>query len=94
MKTHLVISGNHYEVGEFFVFDSPTTQVILGFPWLKKYNPIIKWVDGQIEKQSTFCLSKCLCATATSCQKKSTSLDDVDLSKVPAIYHNLAPAFS
>lgn len=33
LDSHLIISGNHHERSEFFVFDSPVTQLILGFPW-------------------------------------------------------------
>lgn len=48
-KIEFVVSGNHRERGEFFIFDSLKPQIILGFPWLKKHNPIINWSDGRVE---------------------------------------------
>lgn len=57
---HFIISGNHHELGEFFIFDSPSQQMILGFPWLNKLNPIINWFKKRIDVWSDFCLSTCL----------------------------------
>lgn len=36
--THLVVSGNHRETLIFLIFAAPKTPVILGYPWLEKYN--------------------------------------------------------
>lgn len=39
----LRVSGNHFELLDFFVIDSPATQVVVGLPWLKAHNPHVDW---------------------------------------------------
>lgn len=48
-NTAPVVSGNYCEKGEFFVFSSPTSHVILGYPWLRKHNPTINSTEKRVE---------------------------------------------
>lgn len=48
VSVHLGISGNHTESLAFRLMNAPQQPVILGFPWLIKYNPHIDWRSGSI----------------------------------------------
>ncbi|XP_038149602.1 uncharacterized protein LOC119788967 isoform X2 [Cyprinodon tularosa] len=56
----LVVSGNHHEKLNFFVFPSPQSPVVLGHPWLSLHNPHLNWREGRVESWSLHCLSSCL----------------------------------
>jgi hypothetical protein len=36
---------------QFFVMDLGKDQMILGYPWLQKFNPTINWTDGKLKGQ-------------------------------------------
>ncbi|KAK3514313.1 hypothetical protein QTP70_013799 [Hemibagrus guttatus] len=50
----------HYERLAFYVTSSPANPVILGFPWLRRYDPHISWRSGELVRWSTTCLRGCL----------------------------------
>uniref|UniRef100_A0A3Q3ALY7 Gypsy retrotransposon integrase-like protein 1 n=1 Tax=Kryptolebias marmoratus TaxID=37003 RepID=A0A3Q3ALY7_KRYMA len=87
-------SGNHRETGDFLVFSSPANQMILGFPWLQKHNPVINWTRKRIDSWSPFCLQHCLQSALPVSNVKSESELKIDLAKVPTEYHDLAAVFS
>lgn len=91
---HMVLSGNHHELGEFFVFQSPTPQVILGFPWLQKHNPVIDWSRKRIISWSESCSNKCLRSAVPSSLPSPSKTEEIDLTLIPPHYHDLAPVFS
>lgn len=89
-----VISGNHHETGEFFVYDSPNTQLILGYLWLAKHNPTINWSEKRIIDWSYNCSSNCLKSAISASVKKEQNPVEINLSNVPVAYHDLAHMFS
>ena len=42
------ISKDHTEVLSFYLPNSPSHPLILGFPWLSKHNPHINWSTGRV----------------------------------------------
>jgi len=54
---HLKI-GNHSEKLCFFVINLPS-QIILGFPWLQKHNPLIDWRSDSLTFTSEYCQKSC-----------------------------------
>lgn len=94
LSTHLIISGNHHKHSELFVFESPITQLILGFPWLREHNPMINWAEKQIEQGNPHCLQDCLRIAVPSVTKHIEAPDNIDSSKVPTFYLDLTPVFT
>src|SRR5271168_4722666 len=41
--------GNKYFLEHFFLTGLGKQTVILGFPWLKKHNPLVNWQTGHID---------------------------------------------
>lgn len=70
LNIHLIISGNHHKDNKFFVLDSPRAQLILGFPWLKKHNPMINRAEKRVEKWSPFYLQNCLKTSVTVLKRR------------------------
>lgn len=91
---HFVVSGNHPEDGEFFVFHSTKPQVVLGYPWLFKHNPSIDWAGGRVLSWSNFCSKNCLRTAVSPVGSRSITTEEIDLSSVPTCYHDLSPVFS
>lgn len=52
---HLIISGNNHVTISFFTSESPNTQLIMGYPWLKKHNSNINWEPRRVERWSDKC---------------------------------------
>ena len=91
----LQLSGNHHEVISLFVIPSSTCPIVLGLPWLKLHNPQIDWSCSCITNWSTFCHSHCLrSATPSSVPSPPVPSKPIDLSNVPAVYHDLQEVFS
>lgn len=86
----LFTSGNHQELGEFFVFPSPYPPLILGYPRVIKHNPVINWRERRIEAQSYFCMSNYLKSTVPMPCSKENLAENIDLSKVSPEYHDMA----
>lgn len=93
VEVHLISSGNHHEASDFFIFDSPETQLILEFPWLQKHNPRIDWVQKRIEGWCDTCLQNYLWTAASSRVKTSAPLDEVKIGDIPLEYCDLASVF-
>ena len=96
MPTTLLLSGNHSEDIRFFVIDSPNSPLVLGRPWFEVHNPHVDWRTGRVTEWSTGCHALCLHSALTP-EDGASALpppETVELSKVPAIYHDLAPVFS
>lgn len=56
----MLVSGNHQEIIQPYVIDSPHTPVILGHPWMTTHNPEIDWGRHVIHGWKSTCLLKCL----------------------------------
>uniref|UniRef100_A0A9J7WUR7 Gypsy retrotransposon integrase-like protein 1 n=1 Tax=Cyprinus carpio carpio TaxID=630221 RepID=A0A9J7WUR7_CYPCA len=67
--------------------------MILGFPWLERHNPQISWSERRIIQWSSSCLNGCMSAIQGPEPSSSSSMD-VNLQEIPAVYHDLAQAFS
>lgn len=52
---HLVLSDNHQDELGFFVINSPCVPIVLGHPWLVKYNPKRHRVLTKIVSLRPFC---------------------------------------
>ncbi|XP_045552233.1 formin-2 [Salmo salar] len=57
---NLRVSGNHSEMIQFLLIESPQVPVELGFLWLQRHNSSIDWSTGAIEGWSPFCHAHCL----------------------------------
>lgn len=91
----LVLSSNHHEHVELYVINSPLNAVVLGIPWLKRHNPHVDWSTGTIRNWSTHCHAHCLqSALPSRSHDTSTPAEAIDLSHVPAEYHDLREVFS
>uniref|UniRef100_A0A3B3HPV2 Gypsy retrotransposon integrase-like protein 1 n=1 Tax=Oryzias latipes TaxID=8090 RepID=A0A3B3HPV2_ORYLA len=92
---HLITSGNHHEVTQFYIMQSLQSPVILGFPWLRRHNPQFDWVNHHITNWSTHCLANCLRSAIPAVPPDHYSTpEEVDLSMVPPCYHDLKAVFS
>jgi len=92
----LILSGNHRELIQFFVFSAPKTPLVLGHPWLKQHNPHIDWTTSRIIEWSSFCHSSCLQSALPPIEVSVASPRSavLDLSLVPTEYHDLGEVFS
>lgn len=92
----MILSGNHCEVISFFVFPAANSPIVLGFSWLQLHNPHINWSKKHVESWSVSCHSTCLHSAVPSgpSPAKQQDADPVDLSLIPAEYHDLSPVFS
>ena len=43
--------GNKYFIEHFYLTGLGKQTIILGFPWLKKHNPLVNWQTGHINWQ-------------------------------------------
>uniref|UniRef100_A0A3P9JFM0 Gypsy retrotransposon integrase-like protein 1 n=1 Tax=Oryzias latipes TaxID=8090 RepID=A0A3P9JFM0_ORYLA len=92
---HLITSGNHHEVTQFYITNSLQSPVILGFPWLRRHNPQFDWVNLHITNWSPHCLANCLrSAIPPVFPDHDSTPEETDLSKVPHCYHDLKAVFS
>ncbi len=91
----LSLFGNHRELIELFIIDSPKVPLVLGHPWLLKHNPHIDWVNKSILAWSQSCHVSCLGAAfpavSVSCFSQA---DPPDLTGVLAEYCDLRAVFS
>lgn len=55
---------------------------------------MINWPERQVEKWSPFCLKNCLKTAVTPVDKRTETPEEINLSKVPSTYHDLATVFS
>ncbi len=91
----LSLSGNHQELIELFIIDSPRVPLVLGLPWLLKHNPHIDWVNKSILAWSQSCHVSCLGAAFPAVPVSCVSqADPPDLTGVPAEYYDLRAVFS
>ena len=91
----LILSGNHREMIQFKIIISPQTPLVLGSPWLKQHNPHIDWSAGTIISWSHFCHASCLQSALPPAEVTvASNPEPVDLSSIPAVYHDRARVFS
>lgn len=91
----LLVSGNHHELISLNIISSPSSQLVLGLPWLQLHNPHLDWSTQTILNWSLFCHTHCLHAAVPPTVSKSPSPPKpVDLSSVPTEYHDLKEVFS
>uniref|UniRef100_A0A671X748 Gypsy retrotransposon integrase-like protein 1 n=1 Tax=Sparus aurata TaxID=8175 RepID=A0A671X748_SPAAU len=91
----LTLSGNHQEHIELYVIKSPLTPIVLGLPWLTKHNPHIDWTTSTIRSWSNLCHAHCLhSATPERSPSAPEPPEEIDLTNVPAEYHDLREVFS
>ncbi|XP_059199197.1 uncharacterized protein LOC131979268 [Centropristis striata] len=90
----MTISGNHVEMIDFYVLNSPQAPLILGRPWLELHIPHVSYGEGRILSWSTACYARCLRAAHTPSSPPQPPPAPPDLSSVPEVYHDLGEAFS
>lgn len=90
-----ILSGNHRKFLSFFVFASPDSPVVLGYPWFERHNPHINWATRRIESWSSHCLSHCLRSALppSAAGAPESTQKDLDLSSVLEVYHDLRSVF-
>ncbi|KAI3356738.1 hypothetical protein L3Q82_003419 [Scortum barcoo] len=95
--TH-VLSGNHVETIQLLVIYAPNTPLIMGYPWLAKQNPHIDWALGKVLNWSLYCHEHCLQSalspTGGAPVPTNPPAEPVDVTGVPAVYHDLKEVFS
>ncbi|XDV33933.1 hypothetical protein PO909_004169 [Leuciscus waleckii] len=74
--------------------DSPLAPIVLGHPWLTRHNPRVDWLRRSITEWSTKCHESCLVSACLSVPMSVLQEKAVDLSNVPAEYHDLKEVFS
>ncbi len=89
----MLLSGNHYELAQFHILNSPCQPLILGYPWLRQHNPNIDWELGVIREWGTSCYRTCLKQASVHLHSSPTN-PSPDLSGVPLEYHHLRLVFS
>ncbi|XP_023806908.1 uncharacterized protein LOC105356774 isoform X2 [Oryzias latipes] len=88
---------NHFEFIRFHVLKNTDINVILGLSWLQQHNPQVDWRSGRILTWDTGCYNNCLGAMETppsSDRNRTTGDKYPDLTKVPAVYHDLKEVFN
>lgn len=88
------VSGNHCERGQFFITPTSSSSIVLGYPWLRKHNPMIDWREGRINVWSDFCLENCLTSAVKLIPPTQRVTEDLDVSNIPSEYCDLLPVFS
>ena len=94
------MAKGHTESISFHLYNSPSHPLLLGLPWLAKYNPHIDWLSGGILGWSKSCLSTCFHSETAPVhqlpvlQPASSHTDFPDLSGVPACYLDLKEVFN
>lgn len=86
----------HQESCVFFLIDSPQDPLVLGYPWLVHHQPSFNWATSTLTQWGPECkdhLSPDPQPTR-SVVVADTSFVPTDLSKVPAVYHDLSAVFS
>ena len=77
--------GNHSETLTFHLIHGPQQPIILGYPWLRRYNPHIYWASGAILQWSAHCHAVCLRSTLSSAPSLPVTSEYPDLSRVPLL---------
>nr|XP_055051762.1 retrotransposon-derived protein PEG10 [Misgurnus anguillicaudatus] len=90
----LITSGNHTEKISFLITDSPQTPIVLGHTWLHKHNPRIDWRLGSVVSWSEECHLSCLLSAGVNVSESVFQGEAVDLTNVPAEYHDLKEVFN
>uniref|UniRef100_A0A9J8AAP7 ribonuclease H n=1 Tax=Cyprinus carpio carpio TaxID=630221 RepID=A0A9J8AAP7_CYPCA len=91
----LIISGNHHEITELYLLDSPSAPVVLGPPWLVQHGPHMDWARNSVLSWKQSCLKSCLgSASFPGAVFPVVQVDEADLSGVPEEYRNLWLVFS
>lgn len=57
---NLRVSGNHSELIQFLLIESPQVPIVFGFSWLQRHNPLVDWTVASIKDWSPFCYAHCL----------------------------------
>lgn len=62
MTTKLSMSMGilHQETIQLYIISTSHAPIILGLPWLHKYNPTISWQDSQITRWNENCFPHCI----------------------------------
>nr|XP_055036330.1 uncharacterized protein LOC129423857 [Misgurnus anguillicaudatus] len=71
-----------------------SSLALLGHPWLHSHNPRIDWKLGSVTSWSEECHKSCLVSACVSVSESVFQGKAVDLSTVPAEYHDLKEVFS
>lgn len=88
----ITTSGNHREELELYLTKSPVAPLVFGHPWLALHGPLINRADNSISNWSTYCHA-CLVSAAIFCVPFFVSAEEIDLSRVPVMYHDLQAVF-
>uniref|UniRef100_A0AAQ4PPB8 ribonuclease H n=1 Tax=Gasterosteus aculeatus aculeatus TaxID=481459 RepID=A0AAQ4PPB8_GASAC len=79
----MIISERHSEALSFYLFDSPSHPLILGFPWLSKHNPHMNWVTGEITSWDKDCSVTCIHAVSISKISHSSDVSSTKCLELP-----------
>ncbi|KAL1280048.1 hypothetical protein QQF64_014648 [Cirrhinus molitorella] len=87
---------NHQERIRLFILPSPSTPVVLGYPWLLLHNPSVAWADHTLTYPSSYCRQNCSAfeTQPSTGQKTSESSSTIHVENLPGEYNDLALAFS
>ena len=90
---------DHQECMKFFLINSSSHALILGFPWLLRHNPHIDWRSGEILGWGKDCESRCIDSrevTRLNIVSADSPADPEypDLSSVPSCYLHLKEVFN
>jgi len=87
--------AEHTELISFYLYQSDTRTLVLGYPLLVKHNPHIDWSTGWVMTWATGCHGKCLRERTaptmfnTVSAHPTTESQYPDLTIVPRCYHHL-----
>lgn len=90
----VVTSGNHREELELYLTKSPAAPFVFGHPWLSLHGPLINWADNSISNWSPYCHAHCLVSAPSFVSPSLFQEEEIDLSRVPVMYHDLRAVFS
>ncbi|XP_023208460.1 retrotransposon-like protein 1, partial [Xiphophorus maculatus] len=74
----------------------PKSPLVLGFPWLRRHNPHLNWVEERVDAWSRSCHATCLQSARPNPRCDVTREDQEekqDLSRIPPEYHDLHSVF-
>jgi len=92
--------AEHKELLSFYLYQSDTRNLVLGYPWLVRHNPHIDWSTGRVMTWAQSCQGRCLPTTTTVTMINTLSAQPTtdsqypDLTAVPRCYHHLKEVFN
>ncbi len=89
------ISIIHKEILKFYVISSPIHPLILGLPWLRKYDPYISWKEAEIKQWGSACHEQCIShSIPVTVSTITLTQGNSEVVHLPSQYADLLEAFS